>query len=277
MSQPDARGRTPLLVASALGNDIYVSTLLGLGATQWETDRQGKTALHFAVRDGVHKGTFTVEILLQNLQHGALIVQQDIFAKTVFHSAAAHHEGCTAPKLPADMMQLLIDYYQNEVEMSLGLLETVAEVLHIQDSYGRTALHEASKLRNRQLYNVLVQAGANPEIRDYSGVSAAFEGKSTDKDEPSTPVLGKTRDYRDKKNVSHEEQRSGASELSRLASGIDDDRSAQSHEQPAHQAGTHPAKTEDNDPRLAGKERSDWRSRLRHWRQSSVPFRPNRG
>jgi hypothetical protein len=67
------------------------------------------------------------------------------------------------------------------------------------------------------------------------------------------------------------------SEMSRPASVNDNDSNAQSHEQPGHLASTHPAKTEDNDPRLAGKERTDWRCRLRHWRQSSVPFRPNRG
>ncbi|KAL2860042.1 hypothetical protein BJX68DRAFT_77304 [Aspergillus pseudodeflectus] len=236
ISQLDANGRTPLLIASALGNDGVISTLLGLGATQWETDRQGRTALHFAVKDRVHSGTFIVEILLQNLQQGALIAQRDIFAQTVFHRAAAHHEGCTAPTLHADIVRLLINYYQNEVERSLGLLETVAQVLDIQDCEGRTALHEAAKVRNRDVYNVLVHAGANPEIMDYSGVSAAFEGESTDKDEPSSPVLQDIRHDRGHGNLSRAEQRSGVSELSRSASGNDDDSNDQSHEQPANQA-----------------------------------------
>jgi ankyrin repeat protein len=243
ISESNAQGRTPLHVASTLGNDKVVSTLLQLGAKVAEADNEGKTALHLAVRDEEHLGTFLVEVLLQ---HGASVTQEDNCGRTAFHSAVASHEQCITLTSHADIVRLLVDHYQRDVEKSPVTLHSVAKALDIQDCNGRTALHEASKAGNRDAYNILIHAGANPGILDSSGVSAAFETEAPDI-----------------------EERAGKFELFSLSLENVNNSNDQSHEQPAHQEGAHPAKTEDN-------ERTGWRTRWRHWRQSSVHFRASR-
>jgi ankyrin repeat protein len=69
--QKNSMGDTAMhLAVTRPGNSLVLEMLLGLGATQWETDTEGRTALYFAKKDQVHRGTFIVEIPLQNLQHG---------------------------------------------------------------------------------------------------------------------------------------------------------------------------------------------------------------
>ncbi|KAL2782904.1 ankyrin repeat-containing domain protein [Aspergillus keveii] len=271
ISQPDAQGRTPLHAASILGEERIVSTLLELGANVSETDNEGKTALHLAARDEAHLGSYLTEAILQLLQHGASATTQDDYGRTAFHSATAYHEQCSALSSHADIVRLLVNHYPREVRDSSDLLHSVAEALNIQDCHGRTALHETSRIGNRDAHNILVYAGENPWILDYSGVSAVFVTQGIEEAEPFLPGP------EDDDIAARAEELLGDSEMSHPASGNDEQSNDRSHEQDGHEEYNHLAKTADIGHEVIRKGLTGWRTRWRRWKRPSVPFRASRG
>lgn len=83
------KGGTPLMFASAMKRHFSVDLiklLLAHGASITQTDKHGRSAIHFAVE---HKSTFggLVNILLFLIQHGASINTPDISGKLVLDHA----------------------------------------------------------------------------------------------------------------------------------------------------------------------------------------------
>ncbi|KAL3454233.1 hypothetical protein BJX65DRAFT_85677 [Aspergillus insuetus] len=242
ISQPNGQGRTPLHVAVTAGKERAVRTLLEARSKVLETDQGGKTALHLAVREEAHLGISLVEVLLQ---YGASVTQQDNNGRTAFHSAAAHHHNCNRIGAHANIMLLLIEYHQRHMRVSPGSLSGMAEVLNMKDCTGQTAVQVASKVGNRAVYNILVYAGAEPEMHSPRW---------------PRPRSTKLQEIRQKYNFTWWDRERNRQMLCldgefdtllSLSPGNDGASSDQSHQQPGHQGGLGPATTEENERKMA--------------------------
>ena len=128
---------TPLMIASEYGHVNVVTFLLERGAKMDLQDKQGKTALHYAVR----RGLGSCDILLCLVKNGA-----DINART--------NDDCTP---------LMIASKNGHVSAVTFLVEHRAN-MDLQDKEGNTALHYAVIGNATEVCNKLLTLGASLQL-----------------------------------------------------------------------------------------------------------------
>ena len=133
---------TPYPAPDRGGRAATARGVLNLAAWRLAADDLGGGPLHRAVRNG---DTEAVRMLLEA---GAEVNAQD------------HHD--TTPLLGS------VIFAGSSTETLRVLLEAGAEV-NAQDRFGRTPLHHAAERENVAAIRMLLEAGANPEVRSGSG------------------------------------------------------------------------------------------------------------
>jgi hypothetical protein len=143
LNAQDRGGMTPLMWAAEGEQDAVVERLLALGADVGLRDCEGQTAAHFAC-DGDHASTLALL-----LDHGAPINACSCDGATLLMWAAFY--GAT------ECVTLLLARGGDALE------------LDARDQYGTTALHRAPQGGKAEIVRLLLQAGADPTIRNNYG------------------------------------------------------------------------------------------------------------
>ena len=144
----DAHGHTALHRAALHGHKSVLAVLLQAGADPTLPDSSGLTPLHLATQQG---HTQEVQLLLSSgsSQPWEVIRQVTHTGETALHLAV----------LAGQPAVLRI------------LLEHSTRAVNFQDWLGRTALHMACESNQSKCVEMLVQAGAQLDIRDFEGQS----------------------------------------------------------------------------------------------------------
>ncbi|KAF7715218.1 Uncharacterized protein PECH_008712 [Penicillium ucsense] len=139
------RGHTALHRAALHGHGQVLSVLLRAGADPTIPDNTGLTPLHFAAQNG-HAG-LVQQLLASTPSNRDLVRQATRMGETALHLAVQARQ--------TTMVQVL--------------LEHAPHVVNDQDLQGRTALHLACESNQQELVDLLVRAGAQLDIRDFTG------------------------------------------------------------------------------------------------------------
>ncbi|KAJ5214973.1 hypothetical protein N7468_010652 [Penicillium chermesinum] len=141
----DSHGHTALHRAALYGHESVLAVLLQAGADHTLPDSTGLTPLHLATKQG---HISVVNLLLTSDPQPWNIVSQ------VTHTGESALHLAVQAKQPAVLRVLL---------------EHSGRVVNAQDWLGRTALHMACESNQQELVEMLVQAGAQLDIRDFEG------------------------------------------------------------------------------------------------------------
>lgn len=151
VSQTNDAGRTALHEAVAADEYRTAVILLLRGSSVKATDNEGQTALHIAVQRNAESNLELLHILFN---YGASITQQDNNGRTALHYAAAKYPQ------RVDMVRLLIQRHceqQGLLQQFLGA--STKKVINMRDREGLTAVHEAQRAGNIDIYKSLVDIG----------------------------------------------------------------------------------------------------------------------
>jgi hypothetical protein len=139
--------RTRLLQAIREGNVLLVEELVDIGVSLESKDAHGMTPLHWAAREGQAR---IAEILVD---HQAPL---DAVAEGA-HEQTPLIMACESPREGAkDVAVLLLQRGANP---------------DVQDSKGNTAMHHVSRTAEAEVLEALVNAEANPNIKNNEGMS----------------------------------------------------------------------------------------------------------
>ena len=159
----DDDGHSALHWAAAMGRIRVVKLLISAGADVYKTNKAGQTALMRAVHFANTYDTRKFAELYELLQRTTLNI--DSFNRTVFHHIVdlAMTKGKThaARYYMETALARLVDYPKE-----------LADIINFQDSDGETALTMAARCRSKRLVKVLLDHGADPNIKNREGKSA---------------------------------------------------------------------------------------------------------
>ena len=141
INQQDSEGRTPLIWASARGDEGSVRILLEFGADPNISCATGNSPLLRSVRA---KSPRCIRLLLA---HGAYVLWKSTLGFTALHYAA---------------------YYKDDEDYLTPLLDDGLPIDE-KDNYGWTALAATAEYDHVSSANVLLQRGADIETRDKNG------------------------------------------------------------------------------------------------------------
>ncbi|XP_057323819.1 putative ankyrin repeat protein RF_0381 isoform X2 [Microplitis mediator] len=160
VSVSDAKGMTPLHSAAQTENSKIVDSLLNKNADITAVDIKGMTALHFAAEVG------HLDIIKNLLKYEPNADAIDEFNSTLLHGAAKYGyldtincvngEGSTA-LLIAISHSLSLEFIQE--------LLTFGADVNYRNTKGETALHIASKMKQREIIEILLRYGADINIK----------------------------------------------------------------------------------------------------------------
>ena len=178
LDQPDARGMYPVILA-AIYSEPVMNILVSRGFRYQVTDRNGRSALHWAAWNG------NVSAISLALQLGLDPSQPDNAGKTPIHFAARYNTSLALYRLLEDRrsQQLYPDSegytplheacYNNKDSNTFGiLLQERYNKLSIDARAGKlqqTPLMIAASLGSAEQIVSLLQRGANPNARDQRG------------------------------------------------------------------------------------------------------------
>ncbi|KAF8924344.1 hypothetical protein BGZ58_001896 [Dissophora ornata] len=159
----DEEGHTPLHWAVAMARTKIVKLLVQHGADIYRVNNQGQTAL---MRSVLFTNNFDMKTFPSLLE----ILQKTIFTIDKNDQTVFHHVAVTAGmrgKVHASRyyMECLLDKLaQHPQELS--------SIINVQDAVGDTALIIAARIANKKVVRLLLDAGADPKIRNKSGRNA---------------------------------------------------------------------------------------------------------
>ncbi|KAG0162810.1 hypothetical protein DFQ28_000739 [Apophysomyces sp. BC1034] len=159
----DDEGHTSLHWAAALGRINIVKLLVNHGADIYRVNYKGQTAL---MRSVLFTNNFDIKSFQQLLE----MLQQTIFNidkkdQTVFHHVAATASWKGKVHASRYYMDCLV------VKLANNRSELIS-ILNVQDVYGDTALTIASRIGNKKLVRLLVDAGASGVIANEEGMTS---------------------------------------------------------------------------------------------------------
>ena len=191
----DFNGKTPLGVASLIGDDVSASLLLDHGADPGVTDNSGRVASHFAVSPppvSICRGWDTIpgmeaivgrkKAILSRI--GGLDTADDggrtplILSLTLYRyqngglSESLLEMGASPNLAMNDGTTPLMAAVSNGHSDATKALVAAGADLNACDSHGRTALHHAISWRDEKSARLLVKKGARFDIPDDTGKTA---------------------------------------------------------------------------------------------------------
>ena len=178
---PDARGRSPLLIAAKHGHSEISQELLDHGADAGSLDRNGMSAMHHACI-GNHVQVLNVLLRAQASSTTAQSamptqVHEQAQAAVALHTAVQHHAldcvrallqyGCDVQHADAlGRTALHIAALQRDSAAIVLLLQHDKHIVDMRDAKGCTAVHLAAGIGSAQALGALFAHGAHARIRD---------------------------------------------------------------------------------------------------------------
>ena len=173
-------GRSALHLAVFKDDMDLIDTLLAKGANIDAVDAQGETPLSHAVIDG------QIEIIKLLLSKGANVnIKNHEFGMTPLHLAVIIPFDCKTEIINlllehgADIdavtnkgdtaIQYAANYFAANHSEIVKLLISKGANVNIQNAYGATLLHSASRKGDSSLVKILLSNGAKPNIKDNDG------------------------------------------------------------------------------------------------------------
>lgn len=155
------RGINPMLcmLLNAVGGE-KMEDLLRMKADINLVNKHGLTPLMMAAR---LKDVRAVHVLMKN---GAAAIQKGSSSRTVLHHCAIHHSE--------EIVRVLIDYLKEGIGDSMRVIRFIDAV----DDEGETALMTAATIRNGLMCHLLLQFGANPNVRNRHGRTAMHAARN---------------------------------------------------------------------------------------------------
>lgn len=181
----DNSANTALIWAATLARLPLLKALIARGASIYRVNRAGETALMRAcsVTNNLDMGSFPD--LLELL--GPTIEFTDQRYRTVLHHIAVTSAVKGRSSATKYYLESLLEFVvragtapnsqqsnsfngnaPSQHTMNLGRF--MSEVVNIQDKSGDTALNNAARIGNRSIISQLLEVGANPEIKNRSGL-----------------------------------------------------------------------------------------------------------
>ncbi|KAI8060313.1 hypothetical protein BC940DRAFT_312286 [Gongronella butleri] len=157
----DDEGHTSLHWAAAMGHLKIVKLLLHHGADVSRVNYKGQTALIRAV-------LFTNNFERRCFPHMLEMLRKTIFNIDKKDQTVFHHIASTAGwKGKVHASRYYMDCLMERIRATNK--DDLVQILNVQDVYGDTALTIASRIGNKKLVRLLVEAGANPQLVNEEG------------------------------------------------------------------------------------------------------------
>ncbi|ORX49087.1 apses-domain-containing protein [Hesseltinella vesiculosa] len=157
----DDEGHTSLHWAAAMGHLKIVKLLLHHGADVYRVNYKGQTALIRAV-------LFTNNFERRCFPHMLELLRKTIFNIDKKDQTVFHHIASTAGwKGKVHASRYYMDCLMERIRATNK--DDLVQILNVQDVYGDTALTIASRIGNKKLVRLLVDAGANPQLVNEEG------------------------------------------------------------------------------------------------------------
>ncbi|KAG9237787.1 hypothetical protein BJ875DRAFT_121236 [Amylocarpus encephaloides] len=181
----DKSSNTALIWAATLARIPLLQALIAAGASIYRVNRVGETALmrSCVVTNNLDLGSFPdlLEVL------GPTIEFTDSRYRTVLHhiavTSAVKGRSSASKYYLESLLEFVVragtapnsqqsqSFSSNQVAAhTMNLGRFMSEVVNIQDKSGDTALNIAARIGNRSIISQLLEVGANPEIKNRSGL-----------------------------------------------------------------------------------------------------------
>ncbi|KAH8678846.1 hypothetical protein BGZ60DRAFT_401990 [Tricladium varicosporioides] len=179
----DKSANTAIMWAATLARLPLVKQLIAHGASIYRVNSDGETALMRCVKVTNNFDMNSFPDLLELL--GPTIEFQDNKLRTLLHHIAVTSAVKGRNTASRYYLEALLEFVvrqgtapNSQQSFSSGaaavgamnLGRFMSEVVNIQDNAGDTALSHAARIRNRGIISQLLEVGANPEIRNKSGL-----------------------------------------------------------------------------------------------------------
>jgi ankyrin repeat protein len=169
VDEPIWTGTTPLMAAAGAGSREVVDLLLASGAAVDARDQKGRTALMHAVVSDLGD----VELMMRH-DPVALARIHDVVVALLRAGADVRLRDASAESA----LDLVADRTVDFVDVARSLVEAGAEVNARGGAPGRTPLSRASAMQATLVAASLLEAGADPNLRDEDGATPLLNAAS---------------------------------------------------------------------------------------------------
>jgi ankyrin repeat protein len=152
-------GSTPLHIAARYGNVSHIQWLIQKGIDLTAIDSEGRTAVHCAAANNSDSAD---EILQLLISHGLSVLSKDDAGFTPIHNTLHWHHG-------PFRLQNKATFRVQKFKAKIMLLLKRGADLHAQDYCGNTVLHLACAQGSQLVIRLLLNEGADPNLKDFKG------------------------------------------------------------------------------------------------------------